>query len=77
MGEVFALWFSDPQSIRVFLHAAKNAFESASSRSVYFPLGQWANLQIYIDRVNGYDMRVYDLARREVARASEKIYLYD
>jgi hypothetical protein len=36
-----------------------------------------ANLQITIDRTDGYDARVYDLSGRLVNRVNEARYLYD
>jgi hypothetical protein len=39
LDEVFALWFFDPTSIRLFLHAVKNFNEYGGIVSVHFPLG--------------------------------------
>jgi len=44
LDEVFALWFFDPTSIRIFLHAVKSFNEYGGKVSVYFPMGQWANI---------------------------------
>jgi hypothetical protein len=77
MTEVFSLWFTDSQTLRIFFHAARNAYEQTSTKGIFIPLGQWVNLQLSIDRINGYEARVYDLGRREIARVKETLYLYD
>jgi hypothetical protein len=77
LDEVFALWFFDPTSIRIFFHSVKSFNEYGGQVSAYFPLGQWANIQIQIDRLVGYEMRVYDMQRREVARVRENMFIED
>ena len=76
IGEVVAIWFNDPTSIRLFFHSSRQLLERASN-SIFFPLGQWANFQFTFDRLSGYDMRVFDAQRRQIAQTRESIYLYD
>lgn len=77
LDEIFALWFYDPTSIRAFFHSTKSIYEYGGKVSANFPMGVWHNLQISIDRVAGYEMRVFDIARREISRAKESVYLYE
>ncbi len=60
INEAFFLWFSAKTQIRAYFFALRDYYESYS-KPIFFPLGQWANLQFAFDHYNGYEMRVYDL----------------
>lgn len=49
IDESFAIWYSSPTSIRVYVYAKNNAYEVASD-SVFLPLFEWVNIQISISQ---------------------------
>jgi hypothetical protein len=43
LSDSFALWFSGPQTIRIYFFAIR-AFEERFSDEIFFPMNQWFNL---------------------------------
>lgn len=76
LKDVFSLYFEDAHNIKIYFSAERNIYEQWSL-PIFFPLNQMANLQISIDRTNGYDARVYDLSGRLINRVTESKFLYD
>eukprot|EP00347_Sterkiella_histriomuscorum_P002273 403368790 len=71
LQNVFSLWFTDPNNIRLFINST-NSPQIRYSADNFVPMNQWANIQFIIDRsTNHTEMRVYDLQRRLISIQSQ------
>ena len=59
LQEVFSLYFASPNEMRVYFYNEQNYFETYSD-AIFVPIGQWFNVQLKINRWNGFEIRVYD-----------------
>jgi len=57
--EVLTLWYTSPNSFRVYVHALDD-WQAFYSTPLFMPLKQWANIRIELDQEEGLTVTVHN-----------------
>lgn len=70
LDDVIMLYYESPNQMRFYFMAKKNYYQYRSS-PFFVPDNEWVNIQLYIGRYQGYNIKVLDVYKRTMYEYSE------